>query len=706
VTGKAIIGCVPLPGPGLVARRGNLVVVTDGQAGQPDPLLRALEEVEERGGAALVLAAARGLLTDLGQLSGACAGVTASGEVAVLVHGKATVTVVVDDGPEEQLDARGSMLPVSRTFSGATVRVWLRSGGPVGSDPRLRLDGGIVGGGGLALTVGSVSGLPNVDRADASAPPSAAPPSPAPPSPAPPSPAPLFSSGSGAQPVGASGPASFWSADDPDYAEQAFSFDYAPTQPPAQDRYLKGQCPDSVRVGVPFSVLASVVLDNSGNAPLKSFPVNPQGQDVLLILHAPRLQVLGEQRLMVRVPFAGDSEPVMFELRATSPGPCPLEITAWIGGTYLGQLNLETTASVSAGQPGTHRDFIADINATATEGAVSLSVRYDPRQNLYRFEFRDEDNPDEVPGTLAYEPGPRVEQLVAELDRLAKGRSGYNASETRDYLREAGAGLWRELLPMQLREQFWERQQRISQLTILADKDTVPWELLYPIDPGHDAGFLVEQFPVTRMVFNRRPSRSLSLAPAWFVLPDGSPARAHDEVGALLRLLQGQPPAGLGPVIRELTPLLELIRAGDFGLLHFACHNGFDPGSGSAISLDRRQFTPTQLNTAAIGRLLARSTPTVFINSCRSAGAIPSYQQLDGWASKFIEAGAGAFVGTLWAVRDSTAREFAGQLYTRLRAGTPLGRAVMQARLGAATEPGDPTWLAYTVYGDPRATVR
>jgi FHA domain len=158
MTDMAITVCVPLPGEGLVARRGGLVVVTDGQADGPDPLLGALEEVTGDG-AALILAAARAMLTHPGQVSGACAGVTASGEVAVLVNGTAEVTVVADDGPDEQVDARGSMLPVSRTFSGRTVRVWLRSGGPVTSDDRLRLDGGVVYGGGVALTVASAAQL-------------------------------------------------------------------------------------------------------------------------------------------------------------------------------------------------------------------------------------------------------------------------------------------------------------------------------------------------------------------------------------------------------------------------------------------------------------------------------------------------------------------------------------------------------------------
>jgi CHAT domain len=334
---------------------------------------------------------------------------------------------------------------------------------------------------------------------------------------------------------------------------------------------------------------------------------------------------------------------------------------------------------------------------------VGLVVRYDPIQKAYRFEFRDEDNPDEVTSNLAYEPGPRVEQLVAGLDDLAKGRSGYSAAETRRYLIEAGAGLWRELVPERLRQQFWYRQHRIRQLTILADRDTVPWELLYPMDPGHDAGFLVEQFPVTRAVFGCRPARRLNLSPARFVLPAGSPPEAQAEVEAIRRLLA--PEQAPGVVISALTPLQELIDSGDFGLLHFACHNTYTPAAGSSITLDRREFTPTLMTTAVIGRVLARAAPTVFINACRSAGLAATYNRLDGWASKFLEAGAAAFIGSLWAVCDETAREFAAALYGELQAGSSLGKAVIQARQAASSQPGDPTWLAYTVYGDPRATI-
>jgi hypothetical protein len=184
---------------------------------------------------------------------------------------------------------------------------------------------------------------------------------------------------------------------------------------------------------------------------------------------------------------------------------------------------------------------------------------------------------------LVYDPGPAVERLMARLDMLAEGEAGYPVGVAHDYLVNAGLELWEQLIPDALRRQFWERQDRITQLTILSDADTVPWELLYPKDPGHEAGFLVEQFPVTRAVFGRRPSRSLRLRPARFVLPDGSPRHAQTEVQALRSPLD---PGSSAEVVHTLAPLLDLIRRGDFGLLHFACHNRFDLADGSTINLD------------------------------------------------------------------------------------------------------------------------
>jgi hypothetical protein len=387
----------------------------------------------------------------------------------------------------------------------------------------------------------------------------------------------------------------------------------------ARRRYLMGQCQESVPVGRPFSLLASIILSaGPASAELAPFDVPPQGQDVDLVMYAPGLKLLGDQQQTVHVPADRDSRPVRFELRADAPGPQRISIMAWIGGSLLGELLVEITAERDR-PAGPHREVLAEIITDSTEGAVSLVVRYDPRQNAYRFEFRDEDNPDEVTSNLAYEPGPLVEHLVADLDDLTKGRSGYSAAQTRDYLVNAGARLWRDLVPGALREQFWDRQHRIRQLTILADSDVVPWELLYPMDPGHDIDFLVQQFPVTRAIFGWRPARTLRLWPTRFVLPEGSLPEARDEIKAVRRLLDpGQSPS---EVISALTPLTDLIGSGNFGLLHFACHNTYDPASSSSIRLGNVQFTPTLMTTAVIQKVLKGSAPTVFINACRSAGS-------------------------------------------------------------------------------------
>ena len=133
-----IAGCVPLAGPGVVARYGDLVAVTDGRGSDPDPLLSTLAEVAAAAGdgCALVLSAVRAALGCPGQPAWACAGVTADGGVAVLVQGRAVATVRVEGGQEVTLTASESVIPVSRTFTGTTVTVNLAIGDPAAPDSR------------------------------------------------------------------------------------------------------------------------------------------------------------------------------------------------------------------------------------------------------------------------------------------------------------------------------------------------------------------------------------------------------------------------------------------------------------------------------------------------------------------------------------------------------------------------------------------
>jgi hypothetical protein len=234
--------------------------------------------------------------------------------------------------------------------------------------------------------------------------------------------------------------------------------------------------------------------------------------------------------------------------------------------------------------------------------------------------------------------------------------------------------------------------------------DTVPWELLYPIDGDNDNGFLVEQFPVVRRVYGQSRARHLALSSAAYIVPPGSPANAMDEIEIVKARL------GTGIDHYEVCSRLDMLRGllhAPPSVLHFACHNKFTDKAGSVISLDGGPLFPSDLTPARQARSMAGSSPLVFLNACRTAGEIPGFMEMMGWAKQFMEAGAGAFIGSLWAVRSSAAKAFADTFYNALvTEGAPLGKASLQARQAITADEGDPTWLAYTIYGNPSATIQ
>ena len=96
----------------------------------------------------------------------------------------------------------------------------------------------------------------------------------------------------------------------------------------------------------------------------------------------------------------------------------------------------------------------------------------------------------------------------------------------------------------------------------------------------------------------------------------------------------------------------------------------------------------------------------MFLNACRTDGQAPLYTTVEGWAASFLRAGAGAFIGSLWEVADTSASTYAQEFYRAALGGHTLGESARQARDAIRDNPGDPTWLAYTLYGDPAATSR
>jgi hypothetical protein len=431
-------------------------------------------------------------------------------------------------------------------------------------------------------------------------------------------------------------------------------------------------------------------------------------QVVLNLVDHPGFVARSPERVPLTVFRGVGSAPAAFDLEASETGVHALQLEAFLGGTHLGGLHIQTTIEADA-TTGVAVERSAPVGGRVRDpGEVSLLIHYEPRDAVYRYQLIDwsGDVPDEGRSQqLLKTPSEAVEVLVRQLDEVARAGSPWDAETTIRWLKVEGIALWRAFIPEALKTDFWERRDRISKLTVISSGDPVPWELLYPFDGAdHDAGFLVDQFPVARYRFGVRPPNRLRITSAGLVLSGtDSLASVPAEVEAITELLRARKVDI--QTLSTVRALLSRFDAANLGLIHFACHNAFDASAPSAsrILMGGQPFEPVFLEEHA-GRF-GEAAPLVFMNACRTDGQAPVYTTMEGWASSFVRAGAGAFLGSLWEVVDSSASTYAHEFYRAALSGDTLGEASRKARAAIREEPGDPTWLAYTLYGDPDATI-
>jgi hypothetical protein len=315
-------------------------------------------------------------------------------------------------------------------------------------------------------------------------------------------------------------------------------------------------------------------------------------------------------------------------------------------------------------------------------------------------------------------------------------RLGELAAQSVDHLREEdarvateemaaiGQQLFQELFPPELQTEFFTRilprrrdaahpEGVIASLLITSDEPWIPWEMVKPyrVDPDsglvQSAGFLAETFQVTRWLAGRSPAHEIYVKAAGLVAPENQLFYAEREE-VYFRRLPNRYVRVEGP-IRSTALVRQLVLSGGVQLLHFAAHGRFDPENVdlSPLTLEDGKLTPFDL-TGERAAGLRRDRPIIFLNACHTARLAFALTGLGGWAERLVgDLGVSAFIGTLWEVNDLLAAEFAITFYDRLFAGDTLGQAFYAARLHIRDrQPGNPTWLAYVLYGDPNSVVR
>jgi CHAT domain-containing protein/tetratricopeptide (TPR) repeat protein len=252
-----------------------------------------------------------------------------------------------------------------------------------------------------------------------------------------------------------------------------------------------------------------------------------------------------------------------------------------------------------------------------------------------------------------------------------------------------------------------------------------PRLIVIPHDALHVLPFAALRDPAGHYLVERV---TLSLAPSGTVLqslrqrvenppaaplilgdPHGAPAALPALPGARLearaagRLLKTRPLVGA-----SATETLLRERAGGTGILHLAAHAVHLPESPlfSYVALAPDASNDGRLEMIEILEEI-RMAPgaLVFLSACETGlGRRTGGDEMLGLVRAFLAAGAGAVIGTLWRVEDSSSAGLAESFYRRLRLGTPAAQALQGAQLevlhqSSTTQPY--FWAGYALIGKP-----
>jgi hypothetical protein len=436
--------------------------------------------------------------------------------------------------------------------------------------------------------------------------------------------------------------------------------------------------------------------------------------DVIVRADAP-LAVVGKatHTFTVQDPQPDDAQD--FDIEATAEGTGRVEIDAYHNGVPVAALAATTAVESvlpAAAPPSAPQSASVDlVDRARTDLALFIFERGDE----ITFFLQSADgryNMDDYPPVKLRTPREYFQEFFRTIEKL-------DADEGRDKLAKQGLNLFRTAIPEELQRALWSFKDRVRTLQINSDEPWIPWEVCKlegVVDGSVEEGpFFAEAFKVTRW-FRRVPAvPRITLDNIALVVPSdsglASAAAEKDYVAAL-----GSATRSVKSIAATRADVEQAMQAAVYDGWHFTGHaraSATADADQSPIELENSEkLTPADI----VGRTsnFLKTRPFVFLNACQSAQAGMSLTGAGGWAQRLIKVpadrpSAAAFVGTYWQVDDDKAFAFAKALYDRLIVdGMPIGQAAHEARRAAQSRDGEPydtSWLAYTVYADPSATV-
>lgn len=327
------------------------------------------------------------------------------------------------------------------------------------------------------------------------------------------------------------------------------------------------------------------------------------------------------------------------------------------------------------------------------------------------------------------DPGKWLSDKITQLNRLARisrdfgrtptGSTKPAVADPTEIIDGIGTDLWDELIPKELRNEYWNRIKKLrddgtlKSLLITSDEPWVPWEMLKPYrideytEQSESDGFWAERFELCRWLAGRGPADEVKVSSASIVAPVLDLENVKREVKGISEQFSAHG-VQIGEPIKTVAEVQRVIKDASAQLLHFASHGSFEEENveRSKIALQDGVLMPDDLSLSRTANL-RQARPLIFLNTCNAGRQSFTPTNLGGWADRLLRnVRAFAVIGAQWEVNDGLAADFAERFYTELLAGKALANAFQEARLAIQKkDPLNPTWLAYTLYGDPNSRV-
>jgi CHAT domain-containing protein len=495
--------------------------------------------------------------------------------------------------------------------------------------------------------------------------------------------------------------------------------------PRIADRYADVSFPASV-IRSQFYVLQIQILLNKRDEqqiPIKvELPdAGRQAANVEVYIHAPDFEAKESLSGKIVIPPEADSSTLKFHLAPKTTGNHKIQVDFMQNNRYIGSVSLEVIAvdgrlnvegerAKPVGYPvidqvGVPPDLTILITHQAlTTGSHQLKFVLHssiPELKLY---YREAGI-----SLLLDAPAEWIDYNVQQVLQTARRQ---DVVERR--LRRIGNTLWDQLIPDTFKTIYWQIKDKVHSILIVSDEPWIPWEMVRPYrktDTNIEEGdFFCQEYALARWIRGNPPTSRITIGESRVVGVGGDEEsekaflpNVKSEIASVQSILNraGVHTVSLSP---RRTELFQAFSQGGFHHLHIASHGRSVPQGGDLayIALDDGNIAAIDLSGPAL--TFGHEHPLIFMNACETGQWSPSLTHLGGWVERFAEAGCGAFIGTLWAVEDNAAQEFARVFYQEICRGASLGDACSRARSSIRSET-NASWLAYSLYSDPQATL-